>query len=283
MKTCKCGCGQELPMTARKPRSFIKGHNFNIRTLHDKECAICGSLFRPYSDKSKFCSLECYKKKQEEGWKITVETTCIVCDKKFEVSKHRIKRNAKFCSKRCWSIRNSKKEKVCNLCGKTFQTRDLNAKFCSHSCSAKSRVGPLSPQWKGGVAAHRIRSQYKSEIAKWRIAVYTRDNYTCQHCFSNSPKLNAHHIKPISEFPSVEFALNTDNGITLCFECHCKVHGKKINVHSKYSKSCKYCGKQIDGRSPNENCRSCSTTEQHKRKRAAQSINQSSLDLFQLD
>lgn len=56
---------------------------------------------------------------------------------------------------------------------------------------------------------------YKS----WRKSVYERDNHKCQWPGCNShKKLNAHHIKKWSDYPSLRFVV--DNGITLCYVHH---------------------------------------------------------------
>jgi hypothetical protein len=60
------------------------------------------------------------------------------------------------------------------------------------------------------------------EYAKWRTSVYERDSYTCQKCNKSGIKLNAHHIKPFKQYPDLR--LEQSNGITLCEECHKKVH-----------------------------------------------------------
>ncbi len=64
------------------------------------------------------------------------------------------------------------------------------------------------------------------EYKKWRDAVFERDDYTCQHCHQHGGKLNAHHIKPFSEFPQLR--LEVSNGITLCEKCHKEVHKKAV-------------------------------------------------------
>ena len=143
--------------------------------------------------------------------------------------------------------------KHCDTCGKSFDAVDHRARFCSNECVIEWRTGDTSPVWKGGNAAHRIRSQFKGDIAVWRKSVYARDNYTCQKC-GNRENIQAHHIKSISEYP--EHALELDNGITLCIACHGKAHGRKLSLHSKYPKRCNGCGIDTSGR--NKYCRSCS-------------------------
>jgi 5-methylcytosine-specific restriction endonuclease McrA len=64
--------------------------------------------------------------------------------------------------------------------------------------------------------------KYKS----WRQKVYERDKYTCQwpKC-GKKGRLNAHHIKRWADNEALRFAVN--NGITLCWKCHKKVHNKE--------------------------------------------------------
>jgi hypothetical protein len=58
----------------------------------------------------------------------------------------------------------------------------------------------------------------------WRKKVYKRDHYHCQWpgCDKNK-KLNAHHIKTWSDYPSLRFVV--DNGITLCKDHHKMIKG----------------------------------------------------------
>lgn len=72
----------------------------------------------------------------------------------------------------------------------------------------------------------RTSQRYK----QWRLFVLDRDNYTCQECGKKSSMLIVHHIVHWAKSPEDRF--NVDNGITLCNECHKKIHygGKKCQM-----------------------------------------------------
>ena len=81
-----------------------------------------------------------------------------------------------------------------------------------------SMTGEKNWNWKGG--KHRdLQSLKSTEYKQWRMAVFMRDNFTCQFCLiRSSGNLEAHHIKSWSEFPEFRFEIN--NGVTLCENCH---------------------------------------------------------------
>lgn len=62
------------------------------------------------------------------------------------------------------------------------------------------------------------------EYHEWREAVYLRDNFTCQLCGQVGGQLEAHHIRPFATYPSLRYEIS--NGITLCKECHRRIHGR---------------------------------------------------------
>ncbi len=63
----------------------------------------------------------------------------------------------------------------------------------------------------------------------WSLQVRTRDEHTCQHCNHvgalGDGSIHAHHIKSKHLYPLL--ALDLDNGIALCVDCHYKVHTKR--------------------------------------------------------
>ena len=74
------------------------------------------------------------------------------------------------------------------------------------------------------------RIRHSIEYRDWRVAVFKRDDYTCQECGSRGVTLHADHIKPFAYFP--ELRLVIENGRTLCVPCHQKTDtykGKAIN------------------------------------------------------
>jgi 5-methylcytosine-specific restriction endonuclease McrA len=70
---------------------------------------------------------------------------------------------------------------------------------------------------------------------KWRNAVFTRDLFTCQRCHKQFPakELEAHHIKPFSVAPELQF--DVKNGLSLCHDCHVKTdtYGRHVAKRPK--------------------------------------------------
>ena len=82
-------------------------------------------------------------------------------------------------------------------------------------------------------------SRYPNDWDERRRDVYRRDGYICQHCGAGGGRkgyseLHAHHIVPISQGGSHD----KSNLVTLCAECHQKVHpDKNISKYNEYNPS----------------------------------------------
>lgn len=90
---------------------------------------------------------------------------------------------------------------------------------------AKIRRGEESNFWKGGITPER------NLIGAWTTqqapSVHKKYGYICQVCGKKSNKLHAHHIKPVVTHP--ELAYDFDNLVSVCPDCHIKIHtGKEM-------------------------------------------------------
>lgn len=72
--------------------------------------------------------------------------------------------------------------------------------------------------WKGGVNLINDSLRKSISFKLWREEIFKRDDFTCQKCNKRGIKIHAHHIKPFSLYPELRFV--SDNGMTLCVECH---------------------------------------------------------------
>lgn len=141
---------------------------------------------------------------------------CLFCDKSFWAIPANIKKgHNKFCSVACYQAWQRGKSKISG-----FKLKPL--------------VGEENPNWRGGITDESISIRNSNEYKEWRVAVFERDNYTCQHCGRKCGNgydvyLEAHHLKSFSEYRDLRFDVN--NGLTLCKECHEKT---KVRINGKY-------------------------------------------------
>lgn len=112
---------------------------------------------------------------------------------------------------------------VCEQCKSPYRAFPYlkgTTRFCSMQCRldwlSVSKRGPNHHNWKGGQA--RYKHTKDRAYKQWRLAVFTRDNFTCQSCPSRGCYLEAHHIKSWARFPELRFDIA--NGVTLCLPCH---------------------------------------------------------------
>lgn len=143
---------------------------------------------------------------------------------------------------KCYSqSRITKVEYKCRQCGTSFLAFKSRAKygraqFCSSKCMYTANSAENNHLWRGGVTSESKKIRTSKAYKDWRVAVFERDNYTCQDCGSRGVELQADHIKPFAYF--VELRLVLENGRTLCVPCHKNTPtfangAKKLYEHSK--------------------------------------------------
>jgi len=106
--------------------------------------------------------------------------------------------------------------------------------------------GPAHWNWKGGRPWERFRDpRYRD----WRTAVLERDGYRCQLCGRQCARyergLAAHHVEEWATTPARRF--DPDNGLTLCRDCHMRLHGHAPKPVPTIACACG-CGAQIAAR-----------------------------------
>jgi len=88
---------------------------------------------------------------------------------------------------------------------------------------ALHRTGSQNANWKGGITEGIRLFRKSNRYQQWRKEVLEKTGYVCELCDRKAN--NAHHIKPIKQFPELRFELN--NGMALCPDCHRKIHRKE--------------------------------------------------------
>lgn len=146
----------------------------------------------------------------------------------------------------------------CEFCGSLviYSKWGIRVKTCSNIClrKLKSRIAkennvqPPSQKgkkwgidypienhnwWNGGITPTRKLIWHSKEFQFWRKSIFERDDYTCQFCKQKGGKLQVDHfpitfseILEMRNIQSLEDAImcdemwDTDNGRTLCEDCH---------------------------------------------------------------
>jgi 5-methylcytosine-specific restriction endonuclease McrA len=214
----------------------------------EDSCAICGALVKgrnKQNSKRRYCSKEhriLGSKMFPHGKLKGITINCKVCQKEFYISQCFIGRRV-CCSYECaniWFLNPETRTTLsCKTCGKEYEryvgsVKKWGSNYCSKPCQDKGaelRTGPLSANWQGGKIRESHLIRRTAEYARWREAVFERDNYTCQHCGIRSGKgvavvLHPHHIKQFAFYPELRFVVS--NGLTVCRPCHLKIPHKRV-------------------------------------------------------
>ena len=118
----------------------------------------------------------------------------------------------------------------------------------NHIKKSPNIKGENNPNWKGGKTKLSQQIRTSAEYSFWRMQVFKRDFFTCQHCGSKNKKgekyiFDADHIYPFSKIlddfniTSIEEAISCDkfwdidNGRTLCRSCHMKTDTWGVNIN----------------------------------------------------
>jgi 5-methylcytosine-specific restriction endonuclease McrA len=109
-------------------------------------------------------------------------------------------------------------------------------KFSEEFKKRKSKLwkGNRNPNWKGGITSENDQIRKSEEYKIWRDAVYKRDCFTCRICGNkcSSKNIVAHHLLSFSDYIHLRFAI--DNGMTLCRNCHLRLHNQLNNGEAMF-------------------------------------------------
>lgn len=151
---------------------------------------------------------------------------CKFCDIEFlqTPSKIRLAKKNIFCCKKCKDDYERTIDRIikpCKVCGIEMNLRKSEAhrfSTCSIGCRRTARADEKNPNWQGGITENRQKAMAQREYKQWRLAVFERDNYTCQFCHKRGGNIEADHIKRWKDFPELRYDIT--NGRTLCPKCH---------------------------------------------------------------
>lgn len=160
------------------------------------------------------------------------EIECLVCGTVKYRYPSQIKKGYLYCSKKCWysvlstqrkgdkkwkDHLNAHRHKIDHWNPEKREKASRSMRLAYTEGRAKKRFGAKNNLWKGGIATLQNVLRKTSEYREWRIAVFERDNYTCQDCGDRGGQLHAHHIKEFAKYPELRYEVS--NGRTLCVDC----------------------------------------------------------------
>lgn len=180
-----------------------------------------------------------------------LDKKCVVCGEVFKRSKTYSTSTwakAKYCSKKCWSVRGLKETRNCNYCSKEFSLpahlmklgdKKRERRACSRKCSYLLVTADKSYMWKGKQASYvRFSDALRNTnlYRNWRKAIKIRDNNKCVNCGETDENMHVHHIYPLKQiikdekwnmerwielYSSPHSKLwDLENGVTICGDCH---------------------------------------------------------------
>lgn len=200
-----------------------------------------------------------------------MEYTCKVCKKPFHSRKGCYSRTPQYCGKECFAVRGVSVETRAKQSlakegvipwnkgvkmweGKTHPRGTLGrvglgkGKQVTEETRQRLREAHLAKKypynskekhwnWRGGITPENEVVRKSSDYRNWRVAVFERDNYTCQICKKIGGYLHADHILPFAAHVDKRFDIV--NGRTLCMKCHRETdtYGGKMHRKMKNAKT----------------------------------------------
>ena len=182
---------------------------------------------RTYSEPRREKQANTIKGEGNPNWKGGLITkTCVRCSLSFQVYPSSLKQT--HCSLACANRDMADAQRgVVNP--KKIHYGEDNGMF---GVSLPQKKGRESPNWKGGLSPIDKIIRSSTQYDNWRRTIFERDGFTCRTCFKKNCNLEAHHKTPVSalirenNITGLESALtcgelwDTNNGITLCGDCH---------------------------------------------------------------
>lgn len=125
------------------------------------------------------------------------------------------------------------KSRIGALAGRLYGECHL---YCSDKCKNNCEVYNKKPQHFFNIKDKNKKVYYTTyDLQVWSKEVLKRANYKCEYC--GKPAEHAHHIKPKKLEPG--FALDPDNGLACCKNCHYKYgHRDECNINNIIIEEC---------------------------------------------
>ena len=124
-------------------------------------------------------------------------------------------------------VNNSTKLQIQCACGEIFEKsfqnfKQRNQRRCA-KCGLLLNIGENNHRYNPNLTdEERELKRCIPNYKEFTEQVYERDNYTCQCCGKKGGRLNVHHVNSYNW--DKKHRTDTDNGITLCKDCHKEFH-----------------------------------------------------------
>lgn len=199
----------------------LKGHSVSNETKKKQSLAKKGKTWEESYGEEKAKELKERKRELMKGRKQTEKMKEVV--RNYNLTK----KDYSKVSKKLKGRPSPMKGKKCSKETKEKLKKSHKGKHYNRLKSYFFKEGSDNISWRGGI--NRINRQerdiemQRAKYIKWREEIFKRNNWICQKCGSKE-NLEAHHIKEWSEYPELRY--NKDNGLTLCKDCHIKIHNQ---------------------------------------------------------